>query len=178
VKDAKTDRQLRLYVGLVAFAGLGCLTWAVGSFPAVSPGALLYSVAMIIIIASASGLLIEVRVRADHINFTSTSGAILVAVATVPLPLTVLCTAFGVLIAKVVLRDPIKITFNVAKNTIAATAAAVTAYLAGVRPSPELSFKVPSLPWLVGALVMAALAYAIVDELLGHAVVALATRTS
>src|SRR5688500_7821614 len=136
VNDAKTDRQLRLYVGLVAFAGLGCLMWAVGRFPAMTPGALLYAVALTIIIASASGRLIEVRVRADHINFTSTSGAVLLAAATVPLPLTVLCTALGVLIAKAALRDPIKVTFNVTKNTIAATAAAVSAYLAGVRPPP------------------------------------------
>ncbi|RSM67766.1 bifunctional diguanylate cyclase/phosphodiesterase [Actinoplanes sp. ATCC 53533] len=178
MNDAKTDRQLRLYVGLVAFAGLGCLIWAVGRFPAMTPGALLYAVALSIIIASASGRLIEVRIRADHINFTSTSGAILLAVATVPLPLTVLCTALGVLIAKAALRDPIKITFNVTKNTIAATAAAVAAYLAGVRPPPDLTFSAQPLPRLVAALVLAALAYAVVDELLGHTVVALATQTS
>ena len=53
VNDAKTDRQLRLYVGLVAFAGLCCLIWAVGHFPAMTPAALLYPVALTIIIASA-----------------------------------------------------------------------------------------------------------------------------
>jgi diguanylate cyclase (GGDEF)-like protein len=178
VNDAKTDRQLRLYVGLVAFAGLGCLIWAVSSFPAMTAGVLLYPVALTIIIASASGRLIQLRVRADYITFTSTSGAILVAVATVPLPVTVLCTAFGVLIAKIALRDPIKVTFNVAKNTIAATAAGVAAHLAGIRPSPELTFDVPPLPHLIGAIVLAALTFAVVDELLGHSVVALATRTS
>ena len=178
MNDAKTDRQLRLYVGLVAFAGLCCLIWAVVHFPAMTPLELLYPVALTIIIASASGRLIEVRVRADHINFTSTSGAILLAVATVPLPLTVLCTAFGVLIAKAALRDPIKVTFNVTKNTIAATAAAVAAYLAGLRPSAELTFEEQPALLLLTALVLAALAYAVVDELLGHTVVALATRTS
>ncbi|MFI7545954.1 putative bifunctional diguanylate cyclase/phosphodiesterase [Actinoplanes sp. NPDC049599] len=178
MNDAKTDRQLRLYVGLVAFAGLGCLAWAFAHFPAMTPGALLYPLALTTIIASASGRLIEVRVRADHINFTSTSGAILLAVATVPLPLTVLCTACGVLIAKAALRDPIKVTFNVTKNTIAATAAAVTAYLAGLHPSPELTFEIQPLPRLATTLLLAALAYAVVDELLGHTVVALATQTS
>jgi diguanylate cyclase (GGDEF)-like protein len=178
VNDAKTDRQLRLYVGLVAFVGVGCLVWAVNSFPAMTVGELLYPLALTIIIASASGRLIQLRVRADYITFTSTSGAILVAAATVPLPVTVLCTACGVLIAKIALRDLTKVTFNVTKNTIAATAAGASAYLAGIRPVPEQDFDVSSAPRLVGALILAALAYAIVDELLGHTVVALSTRTS
>jgi len=94
------------------------------------------------------------------------------------LPLTVICTALGILIAKAFLRDALKISFSVAKNTLAATAAGVAAHLAGVRPPADLSFPAHPLPELVAALVLAALAYAVVDELLAHTVVAMATRTS
>jgi diguanylate cyclase (GGDEF)-like protein len=178
VNDAKTDRQLRLYVGLVASGGLACLVWAANSLTAIPPGKLLYLAALTVIIASASGRLIELRVRSDYRAFTSTSGSILVAVATVPLPVAVICTAIGVLIAKAVLRDPLKVSFNVAKNTIAATAAAAVAYLAGIRPPADLSFHRVSVLQLVAGLILAAAAYAVVDDLLGHTVVAMASRTS
>ncbi|MET0491814.1 MAG: bifunctional diguanylate cyclase/phosphodiesterase [Actinoplanes sp.] len=178
MNDAKTDRQLRLYVGLVAFTGLACLIWAANLVTPIAPGKLLYLAALTVIIASASGRLIELRVRSDYRALTSTSGSILVAVATVPLPLTVLCTAVGMLIAKAVLRDPLKVTFNVAKNTIAATAAAGAAYLAGIRPATDLSFKFQPWPQLVFGLIVAALVFAVVDDLLGHTVVAMASRTS
>ncbi|MET8150013.1 putative bifunctional diguanylate cyclase/phosphodiesterase [Actinoplanes sp. NPDC049668] len=97
--------------------------------------------------------------------------------ATVPLPWVVLCTAAGVLASKMFLRDPMKVTFNVAKDTVAATVAAVVAYQLHVRPATDLSFTVPSLRQLAIGLVLAAIAYAIVDEVLGTTVMALATRS-
>jgi diguanylate cyclase len=178
VNDAKTDRQLRLYVGLVVFGGLCCLIWAAGALTAVAPGQLLYVTALTVIVASATSRLIELRVRSDHHTFTSTSGSILVAVATVPLPLALICTALGILIAKAFLRDSLKISFSVAKNVLAAAAAGAAANLAGIRPPTNLTFAVEFGPRLVAALVLASLAYAVVDELLSHTVVALATRTS
>jgi len=177
VNDAKTDRQLRLYVGLVSFGGSLCLLWAVAAAP-VPPSKILYLAALTAIIAAASRPLIELRVRADHRTFSSTSGSILIAVATVPLPWVILCTALGVLASKMVVRAPLKVAFNVSKDTIAATAAATVAYLLQVRPSADLSLAVPSLPRLVAGLALAAVAYAIIDDLLGHTVMALATRTS
>jgi diguanylate cyclase (GGDEF)-like protein len=178
VSDAKTDKRLRLYVGLVVSGGLLCLFWAGVSVRATSPGDLLYLAALTVIIAAASGRLIELRVRSDNRSFSSTSGSILVAVATVPLHWVILCTAVGVLASKLFLRDPMKITFNAAKDTIAATAAAFVAYLVAVRPAADLSFAMPSLPRLVAGLLLAAVAYAIVDDILGATVITLATRTS
>ena len=84
MNDAKTDRQLRLYVGLVTLGGLCCLIWAVGSVTAIAPGKLLFLAALSIIIASASGRLVEIRIRSDYRAVSSTSGAILVAVAQCP----------------------------------------------------------------------------------------------
>jgi diguanylate cyclase (GGDEF)-like protein len=178
VKDAKTDRQLRLYVGLVAFGGLCCLIWAVGSLTAIHPNRALYLAALTAIIGLSTGRLIEIRIRADYRGVTSTSGAILVAVATVPLPWVIICTTLGILVAKIFIRDPLKISFNVAKNTLAATAGGVAAYLAGIRPPTNLSFPAQWPPRLIAGLILAALAYAVVEELLAHTVVAMATQTS
>jgi diguanylate cyclase (GGDEF)-like protein len=178
VNDAKTDRRLRLYVGLVAFGGLCCLTWAAASLTAIPPGMVLYLAALTAIIALSTGRLIEIRIRSDHHAVTSTSGAILVAVATVPLPWVVICATLGTLFAKIFIRDPLKISFNVAKNILAAAAAGgAAAYLAGIRPSPDQNFPELSLPRLATGLVLAALAYAVVDELLNNTVVAMSTRT-
>ncbi|AGZ46802.1 putative bifunctional diguanylate cyclase/phosphodiesterase [Actinoplanes friuliensis] len=178
MNDAKTDKQLRLYVGLVASGGAVCLLWAAATAPAVAPGKLFYLAALTVIIAAASGPLIELRVRSDHRSFSSTSGSILIAVATVPLPWVIICTAIGVLASKMFVRDPMKIVFNVAKDTAAATAAVATAYAIGVRPTAALTLEVDDLPLLALGLTLAAVAYAVVDDLLGHTVVAMATRTS
>jgi diguanylate cyclase (GGDEF)-like protein len=178
VNDAKTDRQLRLYVGLVASAGAACLLWAVATAPSVPVGKLFYLAALTVIIAAASGPLIMLRVRSEHRSFSSTSGSILIAVATVPAQWVIVCTAIGVLASKIFIQKPMKVTFNVAKDTTAAAAAAAVAFWVGVRPSADLTFDLSSPPRLVLGLVLAAAAYAVVDELLGSTVIALATRTS
>nr|BFE66994.1 hypothetical protein GCM10020092_002950 [Actinoplanes digitatis] len=100
MNDAKTDKQLRLYVGLVASGGFLCLLWAGISVTAVSPGKLLYLATLTVIIAAANGPLIVLRIRSESRSFSSTSGAILIAAATVPLPWVILCTAVGVLASK------------------------------------------------------------------------------
>src|ERR1044071_1693458 len=76
VKDAKTDRQLRLYVGLVAFAGAACLPGAVLTAPAVPVGMIFYFAALAVIITASSGQMIVLRVRSDHRSFSATSGSI------------------------------------------------------------------------------------------------------
>ena len=178
MNDAKTDRQLRLYVGLVAFGGFCCLLWAAGSLTAVTPDYLLYLAALSIIIASASGRLVEIRIRSDYRAVSSTSGAILVAVATVPLPWAVICATLGMLIAKALARDVLKISFNVAKTTLATASAGAAAYLSGIRPTADLRLTDHGWLLILAGLALAALGYAVVDELLGHTVVALSTRTS
>ncbi|MFC3380304.1 EAL domain-containing protein [Couchioplanes azureus] len=177
MNDAKTDKQLRLYVGLVAFAGAGCLLVAARSAPAVPSQKLLFLVALTVIIAAASGPVIKLRVRADSRVFPATSGSILLAIATVPAPWAIICTALGALASKVFLRQPIKVTYNVAKDVVAATAAASVAFVIGIRPTADLEISVPSLPMLTLGLVGAAAAYALVDDLLGSRVMQLATRT-
>ncbi|MGW4940998.1 putative bifunctional diguanylate cyclase/phosphodiesterase [Actinoplanes sp. NPDC004185] len=183
MNDETTDRQLRLYVGLVAFTGAACLLWAFSSITAIAPAKVFYLAALTVIITSASGPLILLRIRSDYRSFSSTSGAILIAVATVPLQWVIVCTALGILTTKLFVRgphkrEPMKVAFNVAKDTTAAAAAAAVAYLVGVRPTAALTFAPPGLARLALGLLLAAAAYAVVDDLLGNTVIALATRTS
>ncbi|MGA5305296.1 putative bifunctional diguanylate cyclase/phosphodiesterase [Nucisporomicrobium flavum] len=177
MNDARTDKRLELYVGLVAFLGVGCLLASAATATIVSPGKLLFLAATTIIIAFASGPIIKLRVRSDTRVFAATSASILLAVATVPAPWVVICTALGVLASKIFIRQPIKIAFNVAKDIIAATAAASIASFVGIRPTVDPQIHLPSPPVLVLGLAAAAVVYAIVDDLLGNTVVALATNT-
>lgn len=177
MNDAKADRQLLLYVGLVAFAGIACLTWAATHLTPVPAGHVYFLAALTAIITTANSPLIYLRVRAERRQFTATSVAILIAVATVPLHWAIVCTTAGVLISKVVTREPLKITFNVAKDTVAATAAGAAFTVVGFAPAADLSVAVPSVPRLFLGIAVAALTYGIVDDLLGHTVIALATRT-
>ncbi|MFI7596472.1 putative bifunctional diguanylate cyclase/phosphodiesterase [Actinoplanes sp. NPDC049681] len=131
--------------------------------------------ALTVIIAAASGRLILLRIRSEKRSFSATSGSILLIVATVPLPWAIICTALGVFASKIFIRQPMKVIFNVGKDTVGAAAAGSVAFLAGIRPGMELE-AAPSLPRLVLALIAAALAYAIVDDLLGSTVMSLATR--
>ncbi|MEV6598974.1 bifunctional diguanylate cyclase/phosphodiesterase [Actinoplanes sp. NPDC051346] len=177
MNDAKTDKRLRLYVGLVACAGIACLLVSALSVTAVPSSKLLLLGALTAITAGASGPIIKLRIRSDRRAFPATSGAILLAIATVPLPWVIICTALGVLASKAFTRQPIKVLFNVAKDTSAAAAAASVAFLAGIRPTTSLDVVVPSIPRLLLGLTAAALAYALLDHLLGHTAISLSTRT-
>jgi diguanylate cyclase (GGDEF)-like protein len=178
VKDAKTDRQLRLYVGLVAFAGAACLLGAVLTAPAVPVGMIFYFAALAVIITASSGQMIVLRVRSDHRSFSATSGSILIAVATVPPQWVVICTVAGVLASKIFIQTRMKAVFNTAKDTIAATAATGVAFLVGLPPVDTLKVTLPNVLQLSMVLLLAAAVYAVVDDLLGTTVIALATRTS
>ncbi|MEV8506698.1 bifunctional diguanylate cyclase/phosphodiesterase [Actinoplanes sp. NPDC051475] len=177
MNDAKTDKQLRLYVGLVAFVGVGCLIASGLSATSMPPGKLPFLAALTVIIAAASGPLILLRVRSENRSFSAASGSILLAVATLPLPWAIICTALGVLASKIVIRQPIKVIFNSAKDTIACAAAGSVVFLAGIHPAIDRARDVPSVPRLMLSLIAAAIAYAIVDEILGDTVMSLATRT-
>ncbi|MEV4640259.1 bifunctional diguanylate cyclase/phosphodiesterase [Actinoplanes sp. NPDC049548] len=176
MNDAKTGKQLRLYVGLVACAGVGCLVTSVSDVRMVPPDKFLFLSALSVIIAVASGSIIKLRVRSDIRAFPATSGSILLAIATVPLPWVVICTTLGVLATRMLVPEPIKVVFNVGKDVIAATAAAWVAFAIGIRPAADIDIRMPSVPLLIVGLTAAALAYAVVDDLLGSTVISLATR--
>ncbi|GAA2578502.1 hypothetical protein GCM10010435_63620 [Winogradskya consettensis] len=178
MNDAKADKRLRLCVGLVAFAGSCCLLQAALEAPPVPLGSLFYLAALTVIIAVAGSPIILIRIRSEKRAYSATSGALLVAVATIPPQWVIICTMLGILTAKISIRDPMKVTWNVAKDVVAATAAGTTAYLVGIRPDMGHIGDFQSYPSLVLGLLAAALAYGIVDEFLGNTIFSLATRTS
>ncbi len=177
MNDAKADRQLRLYVGLVACAALGCLVWAVSHAPGLPAGRLFLPAACTVIIAVATTPLIWLRIRSDKRGHNVTSGAILVAVAMLPAPWVLVCTALGVVAGFSGIRDPLKFTFNVSREIVATSAAVGAASLAGIRPAATLVVDIPPLSVLVPGLLLAAVAFAAIDDPVGSRVVSLATRT-
>ncbi|HEX2357634.1 MAG TPA: bifunctional diguanylate cyclase/phosphodiesterase [Micromonosporaceae bacterium] len=173
----KTDAQLRLLIGLVVFAGLGCVGWAVATVEAPTGAATLYPVAVACLVALSSVQSTPVRIRSQEKALSSASAAILVAVALLPAPWVVICTVCGVAAAKLAARyQPRKIAYNAAKETLAAAAALAAAHL--ISGGQPLSVAADSPAWTtwLPTLVVAFLTYAVVDEALGLSVIALATR--
>jgi diguanylate cyclase len=178
VNDAKTGKQLRLFVGLVAFVGLCCVGWALVEVDPIPLRQILFVAAVAVITAAANGPIVQLRVRSEIRTYSSTSGAVLLAVAVLPAPWAVLSTAAGALTTKLLLRQtPRKAVFNIAKIVQAATAATAVAWAAGLRPVYGLQLHLPSVPRLIVALTLAAIVYAIVDDLLLHTVMAVSTGT-
>ncbi|MEV1286737.1 bifunctional diguanylate cyclase/phosphodiesterase [Micromonospora sp. NPDC049679] len=175
--DDKTEERLRLLVGLVVVLAASCLVVA-GLHLTAPPVSLLYPIALAGLVAVTNGLQAKIRVRAQIKAFSSTSAAILVAVALLPPPWVVLCTAGGVALANAVTRNqPLKLAFNVGKDTTAAAAASLAAQAAGLLPTFEAAGPLAWSRQLTGLLAAAA-AYAVIDELLGTRVMALATNRS
>ncbi|HEY8533366.1 MAG TPA: bifunctional diguanylate cyclase/phosphodiesterase [Micromonospora sp.] len=173
--DDQTEGRLRLLVGLVVVLAASCLVAAVIKLPA-PPQSPLFPIALTGLITVANGLAAEIRVRTQIKAFSSTSAAILVAVALLPPPWVIICTAVGVTLANAITRNhPLKLAFNAGKDTTAATAASLIAQAAGLLPTLTTT-DAPHWPQLLTGLLAAAAAYAIIDEILATRVMALATR--
>src|SRR5690606_38766126 len=150
------------------------LGWALAG--ALPPPSLLYPVIATALIAVAGMCLVGVQIRAQHM-INTTDAAVLISVALLPWPWAVVCTAVGSAIAMAALRKPpIKAAFNTAKDTLATAAASAAFVAAGAVP---LTTTTQPQPWVtyLGALCVAAVAFAAVDKPLVTPVVALATRT-
>ncbi|HEX8627090.1 MAG TPA: bifunctional diguanylate cyclase/phosphodiesterase, partial [Catenuloplanes sp.] len=186
MSDESTDKQLRLLVGLVVVTALVCFGWSLTALKPLPPVLAIYPAVLIALIGVANGLAVQIRLRAQLRLISSTSAAVVVTIAMVPLPWAVLCTAAGVLAAKILTqRDARKISFNTAKDVIGVTVAAGVMKLTGIDPTtpaadPGLTVTDlgPSLLTLVPALCVAFVGYGLVDELLGSLVIATASRTT
>ncbi|GGK93599.1 putative bifunctional diguanylate cyclase/phosphodiesterase [Mangrovihabitans endophyticus] len=139
----------------------------------------IYPLACAIITAAAAGPVIQIRFRAELRLIPITSGAVLISLAILPGPWAVLAAAAGMLTSQLLTqRTLLKLTFNVAKEVLAVTAASLALPLFGVTPAVSSPAGLPSPAQLSLALAAAALCYAIVDDLLGHTVLALASGVS
>src|SRR5690349_21084098 len=141
---------------------------SVGAWPAVF--------AALIALASVSGF--EIRIRANSAHFEFTSAAILTAAVVEPFGWVVLCTTVGILISKLLARlAPLKVAFNVGKDTAAAAVAAAVISVFGASTAGS-SQVVDTLPRHLLLLPLVAAAYAVVEEALFFLVMPAATCTS
>jgi diguanylate cyclase (GGDEF)-like protein len=174
--EHKADQLLRLLVGLVVLAGLGCVgvtVWQVATEPLPPLG---FPLIIVVLVLLASVCLVRFDARAQYV-VTLTSASVLISVALLPAAWAVLCVAIGVVVAKpFVSRDVRKAAFNAAKDIMAATAAAVAFQLVG--PAPATVAEPALRTWWIylGALAVAAAAYTVVDQLVASPVIALASR--
>ncbi len=120
----------------------------------------------------------RLRIRANNHQFSVTSSAVMIAAVVEPLRWVVVCTAVGVLISNIFKRiSPLKLTYNVAKESLAAAAAAGVMIFLNATPDHPLETS-NNLVHRLAAMLVAALAYFVVDDTLFFPVIALATGTS
>jgi diguanylate cyclase (GGDEF)-like protein len=174
--DDAAGRQLRLLVGFVVMCALGCVAWSIRFDP---PPAHLFGPLLILaaLVTAAASWQIKVRVRSTTVGLSTTSSVILVCVAFIPPGAVTIAAALGMVISTMLLRlQPIKVAFNIGRETVAATAAATAAALLGVHP--QLVYGAEPLRDRALALLVAAIVYAIVDDVLATPVLALVSGTT
>jgi diguanylate cyclase (GGDEF)-like protein len=133
---------------------------------------------LISLIAITNSTGVPIRVRASNQFFCAISSAVLLAAVIEPIEWVVVCAAAGVLVSNLTSRlSPLKIAFNVSKELLAAAAAAGT-LLALHSPPVEPHAITRGLVHRLAAMLVAAVAYLIVDEGLFLPVISLATGTS
>ncbi|HTF10226.1 MAG TPA: bifunctional diguanylate cyclase/phosphodiesterase [Asanoa sp.] len=122
-------------------------------------------------IASAR-VMLKVRVRSNSWGQSWTDIVVLIGLTVAPPPWVVLCTAVGVAISRLLGRvGTLKVLFGVAKETVWTSAGAAVLYAAGA------DFRGGTPQFNATALALAFVALTVVDELLAHPVIALATHT-
>ncbi len=125
-----------------------------------------------LLLGGASRATVQVRIKSSLSNITVEEVVLLFGFAILPGPWLVISTAAGMLLAEVSQRKPVnKVSFNVGKTAaMAGTAVSVGRLLGLSGPFTAHARYIP-------AIVLAAAAILVVDELLAMPVIALATRT-
>src|SRR5688500_17566139 len=127
--DDATNRQLWLLVGPVVVCALCAIVWA--SLRLTDAGIYLLPAVLIAVLVAAANLLhINVRVGATLIGFAPTSAAVLVGITLIKPEWLILAVSLGLLVAKLIVKQqrvPVKLSFNVAKDTTTASIAALIA---------------------------------------------------
>jgi len=128
--------------------------------------------ALIVVLSLSSQLQILFRIGAVKQAFSWTEAAIMLAIAMTAPPWGILLAAVGTTISKLLLRmDGIKVAFAASKETLTATVGTLVLLGLGVA-GPVTS------PWrIIGALAVAQLTMAVVDEVIAIPVISLVTGT-
>jgi diguanylate cyclase len=171
-------RRLTLLVTVAAVPAGGLIVWALfRAHSQLSPD--LVTALLIFGVVVPNTVTLMVRIRATEFSVSPTSAAVLVCAAYVSPAKAILYTAVGTLIAKLVLRKPpIKLTFGVAKETLAVAGAAAALSLGGFVRLADTPPTTRSLPMDAVMLALAALMYTVVDELISGLVLSTASGTT
>ncbi|WP_239117945.1 putative bifunctional diguanylate cyclase/phosphodiesterase [Paractinoplanes ferrugineus] len=173
--DDATDRQLQLLIGLVVVLAIGVaaldVLHAVTTRTAIpNPPALILIYAFSVI---SYRFKIEIRIRSSHNGSTWGDVPIMVGLVLVPMPWVVLCVIAGMATVRIINRaDPLKSIFAIAKEVLVISATGATFLVLGTRPGvdhPNAS---------VLAVTVAYLVLWLVDDLVFHPVIAVASRST
>jgi diguanylate cyclase (GGDEF)-like protein len=174
--DDATNRRLWRLVGPVVVGGSAAGLWALWHIADYS--GLFAETSILVLVLIGNGFTsIEIRVRSTSTVTTPTTAVVTVAAVFLPAAPMIVGTFCGMILTLLAQRrvDPMKISFNVAKETLAATAAVCAVTATGARPillDPQFAI-VSGLPAMFAGFV----AYAVVDELVSQALFAIVTHT-
>ena len=167
----EVDGRLRLLVGLVGMSALlSLIFWVIRG--AAGRTYVDWTVVAVAVAVAMAGARVRVRIRSVMTAFSSTSLAVLIALAVLPPEPVVIGTALGGLASYVYHRlAPIKLVFNTAKDVLSASgAAAITLLIPGMDPHAGTLTT-------IGTVAVCAATFFAIDELLIAPVLALVTRT-
>jgi diguanylate cyclase len=169
------DRRLGPFVALVIAVGAGCIGLTV---PRVSaPSSILYLGVVVGLVAVAMNCGLKLRTGGESHRVTCLSATTLVALAALPYPWALICVAAGVTIAGVTGRRTAtrQIAFNTARNAIGMAAAIGALKLCNLDQNLHVRHGMLGIGQLA-ALTVAALGYAVIDELLTPSAIAMASH--
>ncbi|MER7276854.1 bifunctional diguanylate cyclase/phosphodiesterase [Dactylosporangium sp. NPDC000244] len=172
--DDATNRRLWRLVGPVVVGGSAAVLTALSSF-AEHPTAVAGLAVLAIVLVGNGFAVIDVRIRSVSDGIVPTTAVITLAAVFLPAPAMILGTACGAFLSQLSRRatDPMKIGFNVGKDTIGATAAIAAASAVGT--SPILLDTTFSVFAVIPGLFAAFVAYMLVDEIVSHALFSIIT---
>ncbi|MER7002993.1 bifunctional diguanylate cyclase/phosphodiesterase [Dactylosporangium sp. NPDC000555] len=175
--DDATNRRLWRLVGPVVVGGAGAAIWALWHISDHSRLAGAMAVLTVVLIGNGFAN-VEVRIRSTSTLITPTTAVLTLAAVFLPPPPVILGTACGTFLHLLAQRrtDLAKISFNVAKETIGATAAVFA--VAATGQAPILLNPGFTIPGVIPGAFAALVAYALVDEIVSHALFAIVTHTS
>jgi diguanylate cyclase (GGDEF)-like protein len=163
--DGKAGVRLKLFASFVAVGGMACLAWAGSRLSA--PPSWLHVTAVTGLVAVATVYSVRLRIRGEPSAFSCSSAALLLALAILPGPWAVICVTAGVLVTQVANSrfTPVKVALNTAAHAIGVTAAYGAVVVCGLASDVGGLASSPA-GWIrqLLALLVAAIAYAIVDE--------------
>ncbi|WP_438872658.1 putative bifunctional diguanylate cyclase/phosphodiesterase [Paractinoplanes pyxinae] len=159
--DDATDRRLRLFVGLVVVLALGAAGTVVAfAAPQLTTPPDFLTIGLILLAIMVAGWLrVRFRVLSNQDVYTWVDVPVVIGFVLVPAPWVILCWALATTIRRLAMRRGLlKDTWQVAKDTLAGSAAAGVFLALNVEPSTSHP------PFAIGAVVLALIAIAVVDQ--------------